>query len=84
MYNQQTRLTMAKKKTDEPIRVLEILSYSEGGFEIRMAQFETTAVPLIVGLLEKVKFNLLASDYDENGAADEILSGVNMTNKYEA
>ena len=75
---------MSKKKAEDPIRVLEIVSHVGGGFEIRMAQFETNAIPIIVGLLEKAKFDLLARDFDEEGAADELPPVINRNNKFDA
>ena len=75
---------MAKKKAEESIRVLEINSHVDGGYEIKMAQFEKGAIPVLVGLLEKAKFDLLARDFDEDGEAEEISPRVSMTNKYEA
>lgn len=75
---------MAKKKAEESIRVLEILSYDKGSYEIRMAQFQKEAIPVLVGLLEKAKFDLLARDFDEDGEAAEISPMISMNNKYEA
>jgi len=73
---------MAKnKKAEEPIKVLEILSYPEGGFEIRTAQFQKKAIPVLVGLLEKAKFDLLARDFDEDGH-DEALAPISNTKNY--
>jgi hypothetical protein len=73
---------MTKKKAEEPIKVLEILSLVNGAYEIRMAQFERAAVPVVVGLLEKAKFDLLARDFDEDGPAEEF--PITSTNKYDA
>ncbi len=75
---------MTKKKAEESIRVLEILSYDKGSYEIRMAQFQKEAIPVLVGLLEKAKFDLLARDFDEDGEAEEISPMVSMSNKYDA
>ena len=75
---------MAKKKAEEPIKVLEILSHASGGYEIRMAAFQREAVPVVVGLLEKAKFDLLARDFDEDGPSEELPPIVNMNNKFDA
>jgi hypothetical protein len=70
----------SKKKAEEPIKVLEIISYPEGGFEIRMAQFQKEAIPVLVGLLEKAKFDLLARDFDEDGPDEGLIPMNNHKN----
>lgn len=75
---------MSKSKKKEPIILVEISINSEDKFEIRLQKVDKATIPVIVGLLEKVKFDLLASDYDEDGAAEELPPVINMNNKYDA
>ena len=75
---------MSNKKDDPGIRVLEIVYHNKKSYEIRMAAFEKEAVPVIVGLLEKAKFDLLARDFDEEGSSEEIPMIINDNNKFDA
>jgi hypothetical protein len=75
---------MSKSKKKEPLVLVEISINSDDKFEIRLQRVDKSTIPVIVGLLEKVKFDLLARDFDEDGAAEELPS-VNVTNnKYDA
>jgi len=53
-------------------------------FEIKLQKIDKTTIPIIVGLLEKVKFNLLSRDYDDDDLDEEELPTLNMFNKYES
>lgn len=75
---------MSKSKKKEPIILVEISINSEDKFEIRLQKVDKATIPVIVGLLEKVKFDLLARDYDEDGAAEELPPVINMNNKFDA
>ena len=76
---------MSKSKKKEPIVLVEISINLEDKFEIRLQRVDKSTIPVIVGLLEKVKFDLLARDYDEDGAIEEDALPVNfMNNKFEA
>lgn len=82
MWNQQTNMNKSKKR--ESMVLVEISVNSDDKFEIRLQKFDKATVPVIVGLLEKVKFDLLARDFDEDGAADELPLEFSMSNKYDA
>ena len=56
---------MKNSKSKEPITLLEIISNSDNTFEIKMRQVDQKSVPVLVGLLEKAKFELLYSDFDD-------------------
>jgi len=75
---------MSKSKKREPIVLVEISINLEDKFEIRLQKVDKSTIPVIVGLLEKVKFDLLARDYDEDGAAEELPSVNIINNKYDA
>ena len=75
---------MSKSKNKEPIILVEISINLEDKFEIRLQKVDKSTIPVIVGLLEKVKFDLLARDYDEDGAAEELPPVINMNNKFDA
>jgi len=75
---------MSKSKKKEPIILVEISINSEDKFEIRLQRVDKSTIPVIVVLLEKVKFDLLARDFDEEGAAEELPSVNVTTNKYDA
>jgi hypothetical protein len=76
---------MSKSKKKEPIVLVEISINLEDKFEIRLQRVDKSTIPVIVGLLEKVKFDLLARDYDEDGAIEEDALPVNfMNNKFDA
>jgi len=76
---------MSKSKKREPIILVEISINLEDKFEIRLQKVDKSTIPVIVGLLEKVKFDLLARDFDEDGAIEEEALPVNfMNNKFEA
>ena len=75
---------MSKNNKKESMILVEISINSDDKFEIRLQRVDKSTIPVIVGLLEKVKFDLLARDFDEEGAAEELPS-VNITNnKYDA
>ena len=71
---------MSKSKKKEPIVLVEISINLEDKFEIRLQKVDKSTIPVIVGLLEKVKFDLLARDFDEDGAIEEDSLPVNFMN----
>ena len=76
---------MSKNNKKEPLVLVEIRINTDDKFEIRIQKVDKATIPVIVGLLEKVKFDLLARDFDEDGAIEEDSLPVNfMNNKFEA
>ena len=75
---------MSKNNKKESMILVEISINSDDKFEIRLQKVDKATIPVIVGLLEKVKFDLLARDFDEDGEAEELSAAVNNHNKYEA
>ena len=76
---------MSKNNKKEPLVLVEIRINADDKFEIRIQKVDKATIPVIVGLLEKVKFDLLARDFDEEGAIEEDSLPVNfMNNKFEA
>jgi hypothetical protein len=76
---------MSKNNKKEPLVLVEIRINADDKFEIRIQKVDKATIPVIVGLLEKVKFDLLARDFDEDGAIEEDSLPVNfMNNKFEA
>jgi hypothetical protein len=75
---------MSKNNKKEPLILVEISINSDDKFEIKLQRVDKSTIPVIVGLLEKVKFDLLARDYDEDGAAEELPPVINMNNKFDA
>lgn len=75
---------MSKSKKKDPITLVEIISNADNSFEIRLKKFEPEAIPVLVGLLEKAKFDLLARDFEEEGPSEELPPVINMNNKYDA
>ena len=76
---------MIKNKKKESIVLLEMSITADDKFEIKLQKIDKTTIPIIVGLLEKVKFNLLSRDYDDDDDLDEEeLPALNMYNKYES
>ena len=76
---------MIKNKKKESIVLLEMSITADDKFEIKLQKVDKTTIPIIVGLLEKVKFNLLSRDYDDDDDLDEEeLPALNMYNKYES
>jgi hypothetical protein len=74
----------SKRKSKEPITLLEIVSNSDNTFEVRMARVNKTSIPVLVGLLEKAKFDLLLKDFDEELEEVDELPGNFMNNKFDA
>ena len=62
---------MSKNNKKEPLVLVEIRINADDKFEIRIQKVDKATIPVIVGLLEKVKFDLLARDFDEDGAIEE-------------
>jgi hypothetical protein len=58
-------MSKSNSKSKDPITLLEIISNNDNTFEIKMRQVDQKSVPVLVGLLEKAKFELLYSDFDE-------------------
>lgn len=75
---------MIKNKKKESIVLLEMSITADDKFEIKLQKIDKTTIPIIVGLLEKVKFNLLSRDYDDDDLDEEELPTLNMFNKYES
>jgi hypothetical protein len=76
---------MSKNNKKEPLVLVEIRINADDKFEIRIQKVDKATIPVIVGLLEKVKFDLLARDFDEDGAIEEDSLPINfMNNKFEA
>lgn len=71
-------------KSNEPITLLEIVSNSDNTFEVRIARVTKTSIPVLVGLLEKAKFDLLARDFEEDFQEVDELPGNFMNNKFDA
>jgi hypothetical protein len=74
----------SNSKSKDPITLLEIISNNDNTFEIKMRQVDQKSVPVLVGLLEKAKFELLYSDIDD---AEEELDDLPInfsSNKYDA
>jgi hypothetical protein len=74
----------SKRKSKEPITLLEIVSNSDNTFEVRIARVNKTSIPVLVGLLEKAKFDLLLKDFDEELEEVDELPGNFMNNKFDA
>jgi len=77
--NQQADMSKSKKK--EPITLLEIVVNTDDNFEIRLKNVTPQSVPVLVGLLEKAKFDLLAREFDDE---PEELPGNFMNSKFDA
>jgi len=76
---------MSKSKKKEPIVLVEISVNADERFEIKLQKLTKESIPVIVGLLEKVKFDLLARDYDEDAAIEEDSLPIKfMNNKFDA
>ena len=74
---------MSKSKSKDPVTLLEVVLTESNTFEIRMGKINTATIPVVVGLLEKVKFDLLIREYDEVEEKEEL--PVNFINqKFEA
>jgi hypothetical protein len=63
---------MSKSKSKDPVTLLEVVLTESNTFEIRMGKINTATIPVVVGLLEKVKFDLLIREYDEVEEKDEL------------
>jgi hypothetical protein len=63
---------MSKSKSKDPVTLLEVILTESNTFEIRMGKINTATIPVVVGLLEKVKFDLLIREYDEVEEKDEL------------
>jgi hypothetical protein len=71
-------------KSKEPITLLEIVSNSDNTFEVRIAKVNKMSIPVLVGLLEKAKFDLLLKDFDEELEEVNELPGNFMNSKFNA
>jgi hypothetical protein len=71
-------------KSKEPITLLEIVSNVDNTFEVRIAKVNKMSIPVLVGLLEKAKFDLLARDFEEDFQEVDELPGNFMNNKFDA
>jgi hypothetical protein len=74
----------SNSKSKDPITLLEIISNNDNTFEIKMRQVDQKSVPVLVGLLEKVKFELLYSDIDDVEEELDDLPINFSSNKYDA
>jgi hypothetical protein len=63
---------MSKSKSKDPVTLLEVVLTESNTFEIRMGKINTATIPVVVGLLEKVKFDLLIREYDEVEEKEEL------------
>lgn len=63
---------MSKSKSKDPVTLLEVILTESNTFEIRMGKINTATIPVVVGLLEKVKFDLLIQEYDEVEEKEEL------------
>jgi len=63
---------MSKSKSKDPVTLLEVVLTESSTFEIRMSKINTATIPVVVGLLEKVKFDLLIREYDEVEEKEEL------------
>lgn len=82
MLNQQTDMSKSKKK--DPITLVEIISNADNSFEIRLRKTEPEAIPVLIGLLEKAKFDLLARDFDDDLQELDKLPSNFMNTKFDA
>lgn len=82
MLNQQTDMSKSKKK--DPITLVEIISNADNSFEIRLRKIEPEAIPVLVGLLEKAKFDLLARDFDDEPQMLDEMPTNFMNTKFDA
>ena len=73
-----------KSNKKEPITLVEIVSNADNSFEIRLQKIAPQAVPLLVGLLEKAKFDLLARDFDDQHEELDELPSNFMNSKFDA
>jgi hypothetical protein len=71
-------------KSKEPITLLEIVTNSDNTFEVRIARVNKMSIPVLVGLLEKAKFDLLLKDFDEELEEVDELPGNFMNSKFDA
>lgn len=71
-------------KSKEPITLLEIVSNSDNSYEVRVARVNKMSIPVLVGLLEKAKFDLLLKDFDEEFQEVDELPVNFMGNKFDA
>jgi hypothetical protein len=71
-------------KSKEPITLLEIVSNVDNTFEVRIAKVNKMSIPVLVGLLEKAKFDLLARDFEEDFQEVDVLPGNFMNTKFDA
>jgi hypothetical protein len=74
----------SNSKSKDPITLLEIISNNDNTFEIKMRQVDQKSVPVLVGLLEKAKFELLYSDFDDTEEELDDLPINFSSNKYDA
>lgn len=74
----------SNSKSKDPITLLEIISNNDNTFEIKMRQVDQKSVPVLVGLLEKAKFELLYSDFDDTEEELDDLPINFSSNKYNA
>ena len=74
----------SNSKSKDPITLLEIISNNDNTFEIKMRQVDQKSVPVLVGLLEKAKFELLYSDIDDVEEELDDLPINFSSNKYDA
>jgi hypothetical protein len=77
-------MSKSNSKSKDPITLLEIISNNDNTFEIKMRQVDQKSVPVLVGLLEKAKFELLYSDFDDTEEELDDLPINFSSNKYDA
>lgn len=63
---------MSRSKSKDPVTLLEVVLTENNTFEIRMGKVNEASIPIVIGLLEKVKFDLLIREYDEVEEKEEL------------
>jgi len=70
-------------KKQEAITIIEVVVTSNNNFEVKVGNVDSAAIPVLVGLLEKVKFELLIREYDDIEPEEKLPINF-MNNKFDA
>jgi hypothetical protein len=70
-------------KKQEPVTIIEVVITSNNNFEVKVGNVDSAAIPVLVGLLEKVKFELLIREYDDIEPEEKLPINF-MNNKFDA
>jgi|LakMenE01Jun11ns_1017448.scaffolds.fasta_scaffold9957846_17 hypothetical protein len=70
-------------KKREPVTIIEVVITSNNNFEVKVGNVDSAAIPVLVGLLEKVKFELLIREYDDIEPEEKLPINF-MNNKFDA